>query len=64
MRDIQPADYLPGSGAPRMLAPGQRADAEIRIVDPGRDAVGFEMDVCLAEDGSVRCANQAAAAAP
>jgi predicted Zn finger-like uncharacterized protein len=64
MRDIQPADYLPGTGAPRMLGPGQRADAEIRIVDPGRDAVGFEMDVCLAEDGSVRCANQAAPAAP
>ncbi len=64
VRDVQPADYLPGTGAPRLLAPGQRADAEIRIVDPGKDAVGFELDVCLTEDGGVRCANQDVAAAP
>lgn len=61
-RDIQPADYLPGTGAPRLLEPGQRADAEIRIVDPGKDAVGFQLDVCLAEDDGVRCANPAATA--
>jgi predicted Zn finger-like uncharacterized protein len=61
-RDIQPADYLPGTGAPRLLGPGQRADAEIRIVDPGKDAVGFQLDVCLAEDAGVRCANPEAAA--
>ncbi|MDP9198232.1 MAG: DUF3426 domain-containing protein, partial [Pseudomonadota bacterium] len=59
-RDIQPADYLPGTGTPRLLEPGQRADAEIRIVDPGKDAVGFQLDVCLAEDDGVRCANPAA----
>ena len=58
MRDIEPADYLPGSGAPGMLQPGDRADAEIRIVDPGVEAVGFEMDICLPADGGVRCANQ------
>jgi hypothetical protein len=63
-RDIQPADYLPGTGGPRLLEPGQRADAEIRIVDPGKDAVGFELDVCLAADGGVRCANPGVAAAP
>jgi predicted Zn finger-like uncharacterized protein len=61
-RDIQPADYLPGTGAPRLLEPGQRADAEIRIVDPGKDAVGFELDVCLAGDDGVRCANTGATA--
>jgi predicted Zn finger-like uncharacterized protein len=61
-RDIQPADYLPGTGAPRLLGPGQRADAEIRIVDPGKDAVGFQLDVCLADEDGVRCANPAAAA--
>jgi hypothetical protein len=62
-RDIQPADYLPGTGAPRLLEPGQRADAEIRIVDPGKDAVGFQLDVCLADDDGVRCANPTATAA-
>lgn len=58
MRDIDPADYLPGAGAPGLLGPGQRADALIRIVDPGTEAVGFEMDVCLPARGGVRCANQ------
>jgi predicted Zn finger-like uncharacterized protein len=57
-RDIGPADYLPGSGASGLLGPGQRADALIRIVDPGSEAVGFELDVCLPARGGVRCANQ------
>ena len=57
-RDVGPADYLPGSGAPSLLAPGQRADALIRIVDPGSEAVGFELDVCLPAQGGVRCSNQ------
>ena len=33
------------------------ADALIRIVDPGTQAVGFELDVCLPASGGVRCAN-------
>ncbi len=64
VRDIQPVDYLPGSGAGNLLEPGQRADAEIRIVDPGKDAVGFEMDVCLSMPDGVRCANQTPPATP
>jgi len=64
VRDIAATDYLPGPGSPRLLESGQRADAEIRIVDPGTDAVGFEMDVCLPMDGGIRCANQVAAATP
>lgn len=64
MRDIAPADYLPGANAGTLLEPGQRADAEIHIVDPGKDAVGFEMDVCLPVTGGVRCANEAPPAAP
>jgi predicted Zn finger-like uncharacterized protein len=63
LRDIGPADYLPGSGPPGLLEPGQRADALIRIVDPGAEAVGFELDVCLPTDGGVRCANPVPAAA-
>lgn len=57
-RDIYPADYLPGSGASALLGPGQRADALIRIVDPGSEAVGYELDICLPAEGGVRCANQ------
>ena len=64
VRDIEPADYLPGASVAKLLDPGQRADAEIRIVDPGHDAVGFEMDVCLPSAEGVRCANEARPAAP
>jgi hypothetical protein len=63
IRDIAPADYLPGAGAPGLLRPGERADAEVRIVDPGKEAVGFEMDVCVTAGDGVRCASQVAAAA-
>ena len=30
-----------------MLAPGERVDATLDILDPGKDAEGFEIDVCL-----------------
>lgn len=63
VRDIEPGDYLPGESSSKLLGPGERADAEIRIVDPGQEAVGFEMDVCLPVDGGVRCANQITTAA-
>jgi predicted Zn finger-like uncharacterized protein len=63
MRDIEPKDYLPGSSEPGLLGPGQRVDAEIRIVDPGREAVGFEMDICVPAGNGVRCANQITTAA-
>jgi predicted Zn finger-like uncharacterized protein len=59
VRDIEPVDYLPGTGAGKLLEPGQRADAEVRIVDPGKDAVGFELDVCMSMSEGVRCANEA-----
>lgn len=55
-REIEPADYLPGGQASRMIGPGQRADAAISIVDPGRDAVGFEIDVCLLTAAGLLCA--------
>jgi predicted Zn finger-like uncharacterized protein len=63
VRDIEPGDYLPGETSSKLLGPGERADAEIRIVDPGQEAVGFEMDICLPVDGGVRCANQITTAA-
>ncbi|HEU0224197.1 MAG TPA: DUF3426 domain-containing protein [Steroidobacteraceae bacterium] len=63
VRDIGPTDYLPGESQSKLLGPGERVDAEIRIVDPGQEAVGFEMDVCLPVEGGVRCANQITTAA-
>ncbi len=63
VRDIEPSDYLPGETQSKLLGPGERADAEIRIVDPGQEAVGFEMDVCLPAESGVRCANQITTAA-
>jgi hypothetical protein len=46
--------------ASSFLAGGQRIDAEMGFVDPGANAVGFEIDACLpASGGGVACANDA-----
>jgi len=59
-RDFEPAEYL-GKPMLRMLAPGERADATLDILDPGKDAEGFEIDVCLrGADQRVVCAADAA----
>lgn len=56
-RELLPAQYMPGgeASASSLLGPAQRADAEIVFVDPGRDAVGFELDVCVGEAAGLRC---------
>ena len=62
-RDFEPAEYL-GKPVARMLAPAERVDATLDILDPGNDAEGFEIDVCLrGVDKKVRCAADAAAQA-
>ena len=60
-RDLEPQDYLPKRVADqRLLEPDQRIDAELHVVDPGKAAIGFEIDACLrAESGSIGCANEA-----
>ena len=59
-RDFEPAEYL-GRPTVRMLAPGERADATLDILDPGKDAEGFEIDVCLrGVDQRVSCAGDVA----
>jgi hypothetical protein len=60
-RDLQPAEYVPAaSKALTMLAADQRIDTEVRVVDPGRSAVGFEIDACLANaSGTLTCSNDA-----
>jgi predicted Zn finger-like uncharacterized protein len=61
-RDFEPSEYL-GKPTARLLAPGERADATMDILDPGKSAEGFEIDVCLrAADRRVSCANDVAPA--
>lgn len=67
-REFEPPEYL-GKPAARQLAPGERVDAILNILDPGKNAEGFEIDVCLRNaDRRIACANDAApqsnAAAP
>jgi Protein of unknown function (DUF3426) len=56
-RDALPQEYLRGTpaAAPEML-PGQRVDAELVVVDPGDDAVGFELELCVPAGAGLRCA--------
>jgi predicted Zn finger-like uncharacterized protein len=65
-RDLEPADYLPKRVAgQRLLEPDQRIDAELHVIDPGKAAIGFEIDACLrAESGTIGCANDARRRAP
>jgi predicted Zn finger-like uncharacterized protein len=62
-RDVAPRFYVPRAvPATSFLSGGQRIDAEIAFVDPGANAVGFEIDACLpASGGGVACANDATA---
>lgn len=57
-REFEPAEYLqPGMAPDRLLTPGERVDVEVAIVDPGEDAVGFQVDVCLRAN-SLQCASE------
>ena len=58
-RDVAPGNYLPRAiPAESFLSAGQRIDAEMAFVDPGSNAVGFEIDACLpAPAGGIACAN-------
>src|SRR6266513_1222866 len=62
-RDVAPPMYLPhATPGSAFLSAGQRIDAEMGFVDPGANAVGFEIDACLpASGGEVTCANDAIA---
>jgi len=62
-RDVAPRFYVPRTmPESSFLAGGQRIDAEMGFVDPGANAVGFEIDACLpASGGGITCANDLAA---
>jgi hypothetical protein len=65
-RDLEPREYLPPRAAgQRLLEPDQRIDAELHVIDPGRAAIGFEIDACLrGEGGSIGCSNDARRRSP
>jgi predicted Zn finger-like uncharacterized protein len=57
-RDFEPSEYL-ASGASRdsMLKPGATSEAELVLADPGPEAVGYRLDVCLGgPEGQLLCA--------
>jgi predicted Zn finger-like uncharacterized protein len=58
-RDFTPGEYLKSpSQAARQLAAGETTEAELSVVAPGADAVGYRLDICLREDArGVRCAH-------
>jgi predicted Zn finger-like uncharacterized protein len=62
-RDFEPTEYL-GKPTARLLTPGERVDATLEILDPGKNAEGFEIDVCVrGVDKRISCANDVAAQA-
>jgi len=59
-RDFEPSEYL-GKPIAKLLAPGERADATLEILDPGKNAEGFEIDVCLrGVDQKIACQSDVA----
>ena len=65
-RDLEPREYLPPRAAgQRLLEPDQRIDAELHVIDPGKAAIGFEIDACLrAEERQHRLCQRRAAPQP
>ncbi len=56
-RDFEPADYLKDPAqAGRLMTPGVSSEAELVLADPGAEAVGYRLDLCLRESAAVlRC---------
>jgi predicted Zn finger-like uncharacterized protein len=47
-RVFAPSEYLGvDANAARLMTPGETARAQFEVVDPGPDAYGFELDVCI-----------------
>jgi predicted Zn finger-like uncharacterized protein len=56
-RYFQPEEYLSAEESrPSLMPPGARAEARLALVDPGPDAYGFEVDVCVeVEEEQLSC---------
>ncbi|HEX5340523.1 MAG TPA: DUF3426 domain-containing protein [Gammaproteobacteria bacterium] len=57
VRDFQPDQYLPAAQASALPASGIAAHFRIDVVDPGADAVGFQVTACLDLAGGRVCAS-------
>jgi predicted Zn finger-like uncharacterized protein len=57
-RNFEPSEYLSSTGTSEaMLAPGESSEAELVLADPGKEAVGYRLDVCLRDtSGQLLCA--------
>lgn len=56
-REFKPEEYLSSAAqAKRLLNVGESANADIAIVDPGEEAVGFHLNVCLPVSAGLECA--------
>jgi hypothetical protein len=58
-RTFRPSEYLDASApASATMPPGATVQARIQVVDPGPDAYGFELDVCVeAQRDELTCGN-------
>ena len=57
-RIFAPAEYLAAAQTRSLMAPGETVRAELEVVDPGPDAYGFELDVCIeVERDGISCGN-------
>jgi predicted Zn finger-like uncharacterized protein len=58
-RLFTPNEYLPRAVEhDALMSPGETARASIEVVDPGPDAYGFELDVCIElEPNALSCGN-------
>ena len=55
VRDFTAGMYLPANRATTRLSPGQAARFRIDVVDPGPEAVGFQVQPCTDVAGSREC---------
>jgi predicted Zn finger-like uncharacterized protein len=62
--ELAPAQYLPpAQRGLRLIAPDQRIDTDVSVLDASQQASSFELDVCLPRPGGgLRCAAEAALA--
>ena len=58
-RDFLPSEYLKSAPqAARLIAAGETTEAELSVVAPDGDAVGYTLDICLRQEASrIRCAH-------
>ncbi|MDE2273354.1 MAG: DUF3426 domain-containing protein, partial [Gammaproteobacteria bacterium] len=58
-RDFTAGEYLPANRPATWLGSGMAAHFRIDVVDPGPDAVGFQVQACLNLDNQRQCSSNA-----